>query len=78
MILGSDNTKDLDDHTGKIRGETYNLYHMVELGEHGGNNVSCSATAAGLLYHLVSDLSNAGGIAPITASAIPKFRSYSS
>jgi len=45
MILGSDNTKDLDDHhnssaqplayTGKIRGETYNLYHTVELGEMG-------------------------------------------
>jgi hypothetical protein len=69
MILGSDKAK-VDDHLAQplrstvyrveIHGEAYNLHDTVGLGERNGD--VDSARAAGNLYRLVDDLSNAEGI----------------
>jgi hypothetical protein len=67
MILGSDETKEDVAHPPpnavypvEIHGETYNLHDIVGLGKY-TDGVGW-ATAAGLLYRLVADLSNADGI----------------
>jgi len=48
-------------HLVEIDGKTYNLHDTVGLEEHSGGTVD-SAKAAGNLYHLVTELSNSGGI----------------
>jgi len=48
-------------HLVEIDGKTYNLHDTVGLEERSGGTVD-SAKAVGNLYHLVTELSNAGGI----------------
>ena len=45
----------------EIDGKMYTLYDTVGLGEHSSGTVD-SAKAAGNLYHLVTELSNSGGV----------------
>ena len=45
----------------KINGKPYTLYDTVGLGEYSGGTVD-STKAVGNLYHLVTDLSNSGGV----------------
>jgi hypothetical protein len=71
MILGHDQAKvghgalgetfRSDPYLIEIRGKTYNLHDTVGLGEHSSGTVD-SAKAAGNLYHLVTELSNSGGV----------------
>ena len=71
MVLGSDKTKVNDRFLGttfestahlvEIEGKAYHLHDTVGLGEYSNGNVD-SAKAAGNLYRLVTELSNAGGV----------------
>jgi len=71
MILGSDKaevanrargvTFESTVHPVEIYGKPYNLHDTVGLGEQSGGTVD-SAKAVGNLYHLVTDLSNSGGV----------------